>query len=86
MSVKQYISSHIRVTSLTQVQTESYALIWGQQMKVPKQVRDYLSSLGKKGGPARRDKLTPKQRSEIARKAARARWAKRKGAGDGNLE
>ncbi len=29
---------------------------------------------GLKGGPARADKLTPKQRSEIARKAATARW------------
>ncbi len=31
---------------------------------------------GKKGGPARAKKLTAKQRSEIARKAARARWQK----------
>lgn len=31
---------------------------------------------GKKGGPARAKKLTKKRRSEIARKAARARWAK----------
>jgi hypothetical protein len=31
---------------------------------------------GAKGGPARPKKLTPEQRSEIARKAARARWAK----------
>lgn len=31
---------------------------------------------GKKGGPARAAKLTPKQRSESARKAVRARWAK----------
>lgn len=30
---------------------------------------------GKKGGKARAAKLTPEQRSEIARKAARARWA-----------
>ena len=30
-----------------------------------------------KGGKARAEKLTPKQRSEIARKAAEARWAKR---------
>jgi len=30
---------------------------------------------GKKGGKARARKLTPKQRSEIARKAARARWS-----------
>ena len=29
---------------------------------------------GKKGGRARADKLTPEQRSEIARKAAAARW------------
>ena len=29
---------------------------------------------GKKGGIARRDKLTPEQRKAIAQKAARARW------------
>ena len=32
---------------------------------------------GKKGGPARAAKLTPEQRSKIARKAAQARWAAR---------
>jgi hypothetical protein len=32
---------------------------------------------GKKGGKARAEKLTPEQRSEIARKAARARWKKK---------
>lgn len=32
---------------------------------------------GLKGGPARAAKLTPEQRSEIARRAARARWARR---------
>ena len=31
---------------------------------------------GVKGGKARAAKLTPKQRSEIARRAARARWHK----------
>jgi len=30
---------------------------------------------GLRGGRARADKLTPEQRSEIARKAAAARWA-----------
>jgi len=30
---------------------------------------------GKKGGKARAEKLTPEQRSEIARKAAQARWS-----------
>src|SRR5215813_12436522 len=33
---------------------------------------------GKKGGPARAAKLTPKQRSESARKAVLARWTKAK--------
>jgi hypothetical protein len=31
---------------------------------------------GKKGGKARAEKLTPEQRSAIAKKAAEARWAK----------
>lgn len=33
---------------------------------------------GKKGGPARAVKLTPKQRSESARKAVQARWKRTK--------
>ena len=33
---------------------------------------------GLKGGPARARKLTKKQRSEIARKAAKTRWEKSK--------
>ncbi len=31
---------------------------------------------GRKGGKARADALTPEQRSEIAQKAAQARWSK----------
>jgi hypothetical protein len=31
---------------------------------------------GAKGGKARADKLTPKQRSDIAKKAAQKRWSK----------
>ena len=38
-----------------------------------------LGKLGaSKGGKARAEKLTPEQRSEIARNAAKARWAKRR--------
>ena len=33
---------------------------------------------GMKGGKARAAKLTPEQRSEIVRKAAKARWSNRK--------
>ncbi len=32
--------------------------------------------LGRKGGKARAEKMTPKRRREIARKAAAARWRK----------
>jgi hypothetical protein len=32
-------------------------------------------ALGRKGGRARRNKLTPEQRREIASKAAKARWS-----------
>lgn len=42
-----------------------------------------LGSLGgKKGGPARAKKLSKKRRSEIAKKAATARWATRRAALD----
>jgi hypothetical protein len=47
---------------------------------VPKELREYLAKLGKKGGkkggPARAAAMTPEQRSESARKAVQARWAK----------
>jgi hypothetical protein len=33
-------------------------------------------ALGKKGGAARRDKLSPERRAEIARTAAEKRWRK----------
>ena len=35
-------------------------------------------ALGKRSVKARMEKLTPEQRSEIARKAAQARWTKAK--------
>jgi hypothetical protein len=49
--------------------------------RIPKLVKDYLSRQGKrtgrKGGLKRAAGLTPERRSEIARKAANARWAKK---------
>ena len=45
-------------------------------------VRAYLASIGRKGGKksakTRMQTLTPEQRSEIARHAVKARWAKEK--------
>lgn len=37
--------------------------------------KSFAASGGRAGGKARADKLTPEQRSEIARKAAEARWS-----------
>jgi len=45
---------------------------------VKKWLQEAGREYGKKGGERRRSKLTPKRRSAIARKAAAARWAKRK--------
>ncbi len=50
----------------------------------PKQERsaisEYLATIGRKGGlkggKARAERLTPEQRSEIAKKAAKSRWSK----------
>lgn len=42
----------------------------------PKPVREASRKGGLKGGPSRAVKLTPVQRSEIARVAAQARWKK----------
>ncbi len=36
-------------------------------------------SLGRRGGKARADSMSPKRRAEIAREAARKRWSKKSG-------
>jgi len=45
-------------------------------MKPTKAAREYLRYITRKGGKARAKSLTPEQRKQIARDAARARWAK----------
>ena len=52
----------------------------GQIEPKPKRTIDFkaLGRLGGlKGGKVRAEKLTPKQRKEIAQKAAKARWGKK---------
>ena len=46
-------------------------------MKIPASLLKELSDAGKKGGAARAKKLTKAERSAIARKAGKARWASR---------
>lgn len=43
-----------------------------------REIKQYFAKFGKEGGKARAKKLTPEERKESARKAARARWAKQK--------
>jgi hypothetical protein len=43
-----------------------------------KEIREYFAKFGRKGGLATARKLTAEQRTQIARKAAQARWAKGK--------
>jgi hypothetical protein len=46
--------------------------------KAPKAVKKFLERIAREGAKARNDKLSPERRSEIARKAAETRWAKRR--------
>ncbi len=46
--------------------------------KLPKDVVNYFSALGRKGSRARAKKLSAVQRKRIARMAAQARWSKSK--------
>jgi general stress protein YciG len=45
-------------------------------MKIPDNVKEYFREQGRIGGEKRNASLTPERRQEIARAAARARWAK----------
>ena len=45
-------------------------------VSVPARSRRFMRRMASKGGKARAAKLSPKRRSQIARKAARALWAK----------
>jgi hypothetical protein len=45
--------------------------------RLAKDVLDAIRQLGREGGKARAQKLTPAQRRAIARKAAKARWRRK---------
>jgi hypothetical protein len=46
----------------------------------PEAVREYFAKFGKQGGKKRAANMTPEQRSDIARRASQARWARKKAA------
>jgi hypothetical protein len=45
---------------------------------IDKKLSEYFSAMGRKSVKARLQKLTKKERQEIARNAAKVRWAKAK--------
>jgi hypothetical protein len=45
--------------------------------KMAKKKNPAAVALGKRGGKARLTKMTPEERTEVARKAATARWSQR---------
>jgi hypothetical protein len=45
-----------------------------------KKLSEYFARIAKKAAKARLEKIPPGKRRRIARKAARVRWAQRKGA------
>jgi hypothetical protein len=49
-----------------------------KRTKLPEAVLEYFREQGRAGGKKRAEQLTPEQRTEIARKAVQARWAKQK--------
>ena len=61
------IGNAVRVARIATGEDEDAAV-----EKPPKD--EAAASLGRRGGAARAKKLTPEQRSEIARKAAAKRW------------
>jgi hypothetical protein len=51
-------------------------------MRLPDDVLEYFRKTGALGGKTRAKNLSPQERSEGARKAVQARWAKAKQASD----
>lgn len=47
-------------------------------MALSKEAREYFAKEGRRGAKIRARNMTPERRKEVARKAAQARWARRK--------
>lgn len=48
------------------------------QAVTAKELREYFAKMGRRGGKASRNSVTAEERKAQARKAAQARWAKKK--------
>lgn len=72
-----YAESPEAVLTALQSQLDAAAVIWPElsQFRINK-AKSNIRAIGAKGGRARAAALTPEQRSEIATKAAEARWGR----------
>jgi hypothetical protein len=57
----------------------SGSVSYNDRVDFGKRLSSYFSALGRKSVKARMKSLTAKERKEIAKNAAQARWAKKKG-------
>lgn len=51
----------------------------GTKLEVPPEVREWYRVLGQRGGKARMEKMTARERSAIARRGGKAKAAKQSG-------
>ena len=58
----------------------TYPLRMKEKPKLPKAALEYFRKQGQIGGRTRAERLTDEERSEQARRAVKARWAKSKAA------
>lgn len=54
------------------------SIIRRSTVKLPKHIREFFRRHGKIGAAKRHAEMSPERRREVARKAALARWGKRK--------
>ena len=62
---------------LIYLQSRFASCILTRMATLPKATRDYLASIGARGGKARLTRMTPEQRSEVARRGGLAKAAAR---------
>ena len=68
-----YMDKRKRPRDINQRAANTVSIITGQDEE---ERHNAAVTLGRKGGQSRAKNLTPEQRSEIAKKAAKARWSK----------
>ena len=73
-----YVKDYSR-SVLLRIRCRYVSFVWASyRITAMTTLSEHLSRLGKKGGKSRAKNMTPEERSNSARKAVEARWAKQK--------